>query len=302
MNKDNMSKRSRQKLKESIFRIASEAIKKIGIHSENIYICPICGNKYSWNDVGENKLRLEHIPQRKLSGKPLLFTCFECNTKRMSSIDEELVNREKALSVMSYIFENKSTTTNSVVLSSDEWSIRANVQNTGENIEFSIDNSNCSPIQIEKFHKYMDEHQSLDFSINVSSYFSFNTRLADIAELKNAFLFCFIEFGYKYALVKEHELVRLQLVNPKNEMIKKFLLNKNKDEINIHGIALMDCGMKFLVVFLKRCKILLPWFSDANSFYEIINDHIEKGKALNYTNKGFIEIPKTIKLKLDLNV
>ena len=55
------------------------------------YLCPICLNEYSEQDV-KNVLTEEDVPQKSLGGNRIALTCRKCNSRCGSDIDIHLLN------------------------------------------------------------------------------------------------------------------------------------------------------------------------------------------------------------------
>ena len=92
----------------AMFDRGVQAAKEIGLVNEDLYICPICGNCHDAQALDRRALLLEHVPPRALGGKPLTLTCKECNTRKLSYADSQLVKREKGLRFFEKIYQKAS--------------------------------------------------------------------------------------------------------------------------------------------------------------------------------------------------
>lgn len=60
------------------------------------YVCPICLRAYGEDALKLGYLTLEHVPPRKLGGRPIVLTCWKCNNSASQS-DSHARNLEDIL-------------------------------------------------------------------------------------------------------------------------------------------------------------------------------------------------------------
>lgn len=59
------------------------------------YVCPLCLDLLTIDDLNEGRLTDEHVPPESVGGKPLVLTCVTCNRSSSRKLDEPLANEEK---------------------------------------------------------------------------------------------------------------------------------------------------------------------------------------------------------------
>lgn len=216
--------------KNNIFSFASESAKNISLINADLYICPICGNRFERNDIDTNILTIEHVPQRQLGGKGFILTCTNCNTKILSKVDNELIQRERSILPFQKIILDEILTPQSIVLKINDIKLNAMISSKEANVTINIDEENNNPKMVNQYSEVMNAFNPKYDKMEITSTNFFRERLANIAELKNAFLYCFALFGYSYALDFKNNEIRKQLYYPQEEIIDFFWFGKRKEE------------------------------------------------------------------------
>ena len=78
------------------FLISNKIVSKIEFHDNNKYICPLCLDQFSKDDLNKtssNPLTLEDSPPKSLGGSQIALTCAACNNKLGKDIDWHLSER-----------------------------------------------------------------------------------------------------------------------------------------------------------------------------------------------------------------
>jgi hypothetical protein len=200
-----MSSRKTKKLK--LFEIGSKAIQKIDKDSSSIYICPICSCYFNLDDLHNGKLTLEHDPPSSVGGKAIALTCSHCNNKSGHTIDVAINNRHSLFDLASRktgIIKGK------LILGGEE--INVGFKWKEGQLEIRTHEKINNPISFKRFSEHLNgtvinntwEGQNFDLKVTLP----YNERLAEVGDLKSAFLVALSKFGYRYALHPMLEKVR----------------------------------------------------------------------------------------------
>lgn len=288
---------NKEKIRKEIFEKASLSARIIGLINDEKYLCPICGRVFSIKDIDNNKLTLEHIPPKAIGSHLFLLTCYFCNTVNSSLHDSHLAKREKILNFFSSLYKNGNASKESCKITIGEKTYNALVKIKNYKIFAEFSEKHNSPELIKIFN---NEKIITNETIKITSMNIYNPDLSNLTELKIAFLYCFALMGYTYALHNNHEIVRRQLFNRKDRIISNFWYAKNKNEMSISGIAIVESSsIIFVIVYLERSKIILPYFSNGEKLYNIIEEELKKNKEISFNIKSIYKLPKKLEMNFD---
>lgn len=251
---------------------------------QNVFICPICLevidlSKFSENDFN-NIISLEDVPPKSMGGKPILITCKQCNNICGHEIDVYLLNELKYREEM----QLPSSVSRKAKLTLGDNVLNATFKiKDDKNIVLEVTQKN-DPKKV-KTH-FEDIKQSgvnwkLDAQIILSDV-KRNPTAANIALLKSAYLLAFQRLGYRYILNEELQIVRNQILNPKESLISRFIVgderyikDENKDGVyrayyNETEILLVIFSFNLNNVKCRRA-IALPPINKNIDIYETIN-------------------------------
>ena len=180
------------------------------------YVCPICYGLYNESHLiqdSPNPLTIEDVPPKSLKGKPSLLTCKKCNNEAGYTLDHHLKTGLDVLTFTEGIPSAK---------------IKARIQTEGSNPFHSTVSFDKEKNQIrfryDRKNPYAKKQfQKLRHSKNPKINFSFTNspqKRFDIALLRIAHLYLFKKFGYSYLLSNSGQLVREQIVKPKEDILK----------------------------------------------------------------------------------
>lgn len=179
------------------------------------YICPLCQHVYA---IAHDALTLEHVPPESVGEKPILVTCKACNNRQGSDLDVYLMNELE----ISHNLKHLDTIPQKSRIAFN--GVEINGQTTfskSEGFMFMISPDNNNPIEFEGFMKEArnaKEGYEIKLTANITNR-KRNTNLANIALLKSAYLMAFHELGYMYVLNPSTNVVREQILNPKQQLI-----------------------------------------------------------------------------------
>jgi hypothetical protein len=286
--------------KEKMFELFDFGVKcanNLGLHNENKYLCPLCRKPFTKEDIQNGKLTIEHVPQDKIGGHELVLTCKYCNTERFSSIDNNLIQYHKKLDIMSALKGEKEIKNQVIQLESNSIKVNA-LSSIGSNyFDIFPDEKHNNLSNLKKFDSIIEKE---NLNINIRTKIKYSERLSQIAELKNAYLFSFTQFGYSYIFEEKHEIIFNQLLYPLEQIINGFYFDKTENEDNMKGIYIIKKPFKFIFVYMEKCKIALPWFQDAQNLYTFLNNHYRDNSILNCEIENDVPLPDKMMMSLDI--
>lgn len=187
---------------------------------EKTYICPICLNHFSENDLDislKNHLTLEDAPPVSLGGTSNTLTCKSCNNGCGTNIDKHLVDRmremDKEQFVPGAIFEawfNMGALKVKGLIS---------VMKDGKHkVKFDLKHNN--PQILKQFLEHVDSESAKGGYIlkPILPDSKIDVKKLQLALLKSGYMLVFSKFGYAFILDKAYDRVREQLLNPEKEI------------------------------------------------------------------------------------
>lgn len=254
------------------------------------YICPLCQHVYA---IAHEALTLEHVPPESVGGKPILVTCKACNNRQGADLDIYLMNELEIshnLSHLDTIPQKSRIAFNGVEINGQTTFSKS------EGFKFMISPENNNPIEFEGFMKEAKnakEGYQIKLKANITNR-KRNADLANIALLKSAYLIAFHELGYMYVLNPNLNMIREQILNPKQQLISApyVIADENgipKDMLQGVYYAKLDNIVCIVVVMdlqlskseqNHRKAVVLPHPKDSQyTIYENLSQYI--GKIVN---------------------
>lgn len=251
---------------------------------QNVFICPICLevidlSKFSEKEIN-NIISLEDVPPKSMGGQPILITCKQCNNISGHEIDVYLLNELKHRAEM----QLPSSVSRKAKLTSGDNVLNATFKIIDDKkIVLEVTQKN-DPKKV-KTHFEDIKKSGVNWKLNAQIILSDvkrNPTAANIALLKSAYLLAFQRLGYRYILNEELQIVRNQILNPKESLISRFIVgderyikDENKDGVyrayyNETEILLVIFSFNLNDVKCRRA-IALPPINKNIDIYETIN-------------------------------
>ena len=258
---------------------------------QNVFICPICLEVIDLSKFSENEfnkiISLEDVPPKSMGGKPILITCKQCNNICGHEIDVYLFNELKYRADI----QLPSSVSRKAKLKSGDNVLNATFKiKDDKNIFIELTQKN-DPKKIKTHFEDIKQSRvnwKLDAQIILSDV-KRNPTAANVALLKSAYLLAFQRLGYRYILNEELQIVRNQILNPKESLISRFIVGDEsyiKDE-NKDGVYR---------AYYNETEILLVIFS-----FSLNNIKCRRAVALPPINKN-IDIYETIYQQTDFKI
>ena len=249
------------------------------------YICPLCQHVYA---IAHDALTLEHVPPESVGGKPNLVTCKACNNNQGANLDFYLTNELEIshnLSHLDTIPQKSRIAFNGVEIKGQTTFSKS------EGFKFMISPNNNNPIEFESFVKEArnaKEGYKIKLTANITNH-KRNADYANIALLKSAYLMAFQELGYMYVMNPSTNIVREQILNPKQQIINAPYVIADENGIpkdipqGVYYAKLDDVVCIVVVMDLQLSKsdlkhrkaVVLPNPLDAQSeIYSVLSRHV----------------------------
>ncbi|GHB70875.1 hypothetical protein GCM10008107_20420 [Psychrosphaera saromensis] len=239
------------------------------IDKKNIFMCPSCFNEFNFND--RKNITAAHIIPNVSGGKEITVLCKKCNSKFGTKQDKwfgEYLN----------VYLNETAT----ILAAKTKGKYLKVN--GIKVRGEIDQATDGAIEVKIYEKYNQPGILNQIKLGPIRNIETSISLADkdleiqVGFLTAAYLMWFKEFGYSWAFQDQLSIVRQQMHNPEQLIIKKSFLIDIQDSLSPSiGILEVDntafpCASIFdqLVVFPNAKK---------ESTYEQVADSLNNSKT-----------------------
>ncbi len=226
----------------------------IDLYFEKTFICPICFKQFSEKDLDttlDNYLTLEDAPPKSLGGKANTLTCKKCNNEFGYEIDFHLVEKLNELGIKSFLPNtgSKAKITHNGIEVQGTMEVDANGVMTITHLK-KVNNPNKLKKYVSKTGK--DDIVDLQFPMSRVDFKRF-----EIALLKSAYIMAFEQYGYALVLNKAYDIVRMQLLNPDEEIYPVgFWSQQSVFTENLKGVHLIKTkGFEgFQAIFVLKTK------------------------------------------------
>jgi hypothetical protein len=277
----------------------SEAARRAGLTQGGTYICPLCEKGFDEAAYDERRLTLEHVPPKSQRGKGF------CSPARGATTWRELLwmdsctcarrwrnspGHSRATGVareMSVSFELGGVVVNAT----------AHVDATNGSIELEIHEERNNPANIElqrAMTRVAAEGDTVPpITIRTGARMGYVERLAQLSELRAAYLLAFARFGYRYALNPRLDVVREQIQNHEREIIPYFCYPVAPGETSIMLTPQGD-----LLVRIGGTVVVLPWINGHSNVYFDLERRVGAGEHLASPCQKF-EVPNGLEMDLD---
>ena len=278
--------RIRSRGKDAAWADGNRAARALGTGIDDYYICPLCVHGFTRAQLTD--LTWDHVPPKSLGGRLKVLTCRDCNSRAGHEIDVH-AKREAESQVF---VRGKST---------GERRARFVVGDVTANVSVGIHNSGWRisglpkrnhPDTLPALYNVFDNHyrEGRGFPASTISFrFDFIARRAGVSWLRSAYLAAFAVYGYRYALRKVMDIVRNQVANPDDEIIRRSSVRLTNVTVAADGVIRLTeptwaegVGVKMGEVF-----VFLPLRDDDSDFYERLAREGVNGRQVNIRGDGY---------------
>ncbi len=180
---------------EEMFRRGAEAAARAGNCTPR-YVCPLC--RASFFKYDSEELTKEHIPTEALGGKVLCLTCRRCNNEAGNLLQAGQVEREHQQA----FWRGDGKEPLNLEVETPAGVIRGEVEPAGEPRQFTIHHHRTNPAVLGSVP---------DAELTISGYRlgrKFDWGAARVADLRDAYLWVFAQYGYSLVAVEYYEWIR----------------------------------------------------------------------------------------------
>lgn len=235
--------------------LRSEGFVKGNFKYELSYLCPICLDEFSEQDLVEvpnkNYLTLEDAPPASLGGSKIALTCKTCNSRCGHEIDFHLTEALREIDA-SYFYTG-SVQRGTIDYEGKRLNVEVSSEGNGTLTAYHRTKNN-NPTLLERFIFSMKE-KNLGPVLNFKPPKSrVNSKRVTYALLKAHYIITFSKFGYLFLMDEEYDPIREQLKNPDKDIFpySPFIKNQfTESDIGTHYI--LDKGLEsiFNIFMLK---------------------------------------------------
>jgi hypothetical protein len=288
-NEENVTKErskavKRHQLKERWFDAGTAAFERVfpGARAkrfpetENPYICPLCAQPYPRTAIADGTLTFEDAPPKSYGGKPVALSCKPCNNALGSSLDAPL----------STLDGNEMSPCR---LAIDGVEVIAYQEIRPDGRFFAIPENQNNPSHRAQFFKGLERvtHQppgQLTYKRDMMK-----RRRADLAWLKAAYIVAFARWGYSYAFSPALRVVREQLRQPGEEIIRQFKLENRKSPRDTRFIIYIrePRELEGVAVGVGHHIVLLPANARDMTIYDRLEAALKSNPSLSLTGDTY---------------
>ncbi len=182
-----------------------------------LYKCPLCFRDFDMQHAILGKeLTLEHVPPRVAGGRPYVLTCHDCNNIAGTLVDSQVKRRYEFAAFLEVLAGLRIG--ESIRATFEFEGIDLNVEvirHTASKAEISVLGEQNDPKIATKLQKLMkhkvDNGTFVGSEMHITSKVGYDKRLADISDLRAAYLGAFATFGYSLILRKSYQTIKNQL-------------------------------------------------------------------------------------------
>lgn len=237
---------------------------------DELFRCPLCLAKFSGEDLGKEKLTIEHVPPESSGGVPLVVTCKKCNSHAGHSIDGQYFKKCKLQNEVVSVLSKREITDVHVKLEelSSGVALNAIAKSSPSNLNFDITEHNNPSHRNQAINSMrLLSEQGEAIKLKLTFRISYHNFKANLSQLRAAYLACFAISGYSYATSNSTDKLREQFQNPAKKIFSPLFEDTVSLEKSITYVADYDV---FLAVFDGR-KWLLPGVESVDGYEEIEN-------------------------------
>jgi hypothetical protein len=255
------------------------------------YMCPLCLQIFD----DPNDLTREHAPPRRLGGSVVALSCKRCNHDAGRHIDVQVRAQEDYLDLLDGRMEGM----RDARLEVGGVSVRAEAGLSPDGLRFIPSMKRNNPAQFEAHRAAWDALGSGGGNVKFSVVFNYRRTVVAAGWLRSAYLVAFAALGYTYILNPRLDIVRRQIHNPKDEILKDIYSHIAGADPSARLIIRVEDPPELasLSVEMGRHLVLLPAVDPSVDTYASIEKH-GVPDLLQVTGKG-VDWPVDFPLKLD---
>lgn len=258
--------------------------------TEDYYACPCCLVAHPHAAVAARFLTIEDVPPKALGGRPMLLTCFECNSSSGTNLDAHAAQKAIADAFIRGAVSPEVRATSHI----DGIPLRGTAKSTENGIALvSVSRQNDPKMEAA----YMRAMDSLTEGGSASPRFSFtiHTRYdearARLSLIRASYLAAFAGLGWSYILRPELKVIRNQLKSPEEQLLATYILYDPDSPNSARRLLLVNDPeeLRCVAVVLGQYSVFLPGVWNPLTWDELAEAlcrRREVGDRLNLTLSG----------------
>jgi hypothetical protein len=238
-----------------LFKQGAAALIGLGMDADGGYICPLCVQDFSRGALEANVLTLEHVPPKSIGGKAITLTCNQCNRQAGATTDVGMAHRHTAEEFLRevgrvYVTEAK--------MGDHILPVRVRLTSDG-GLHVKARSKHMDPRRHEAWLAYVEsEVGRADRTISFRAQ-EYRPQLAEVGDLRAAYLAAFAQWGYTFILSPALEQVRAQLEQPNEAVLDSFICYSDDASISARALILLKTPFQCVMAQIGRRYVLLPW-------------------------------------------
>ncbi len=287
-----------------LYELGADAVERVFVDAPRCYVCPLCLRGFLPRALDYGLLTLEHIPPRRMGGKPAALTCRECNNTAGHGLDNHLVayndNLDFAMGQMERALPGRYHHDGGPELN-------VSVLKGTAGIQVSVEPARNHPgkqAQAQAEWARFVASGTGGVGIHVTLDRPYAARRAFVAALRVAYLAGFAFLGYRYVLTTRMKPIREQLARPDDQVIPMFSTTDPKAERRASPDLLIvqePPELRSLVVRFGRHNVFLPSPFDVHDIHAYLEMHSQQHDQLTLSVSGKIAPwPATLQLLADV--
>lgn len=238
---------------------------------EDWYLCPLCLDGVTIEELDTGELTVEHVPPKALGGNELVLTCRQCNSISGGKFDGPAHTKDRLRRLLSGHSERPETVTIDV----DGFATRVEMRTAGQTgmLFFAVPDMN-KPADAERMEEHMRElstTRSTDFGIAITPRAKYSPDHARISWVRTGYLAGFALFGWRYILQPALQPIRDQLMNPSAvtlPALSMYVLDGDPGRREI-WVVKKPVERRSLLVMCGQHGVFLPLPSDSRNLAEL---------------------------------
>jgi len=237
-----------------------------------VYLCPLCGDAFTQDDVESDRLTLEDVPPKSVGGRPMCLTCRPCNSAGGHQVDATVA--ELARMGRLHDAANRRGT---------PFSARAHVPTLAGRVNARLSYDKNGVRSLKAYRSENDprilESAATVTSVRVSVPFRVSERVAFVSFLRAGYLAAFSFGGYSFALDGRLDAVRRQIATPDADIIpQSAMMIVPRDAVPSNApfvgksirpiLATAVCLTIAPRAYRGAIMVMLPPLADGDDFYD----------------------------------
>ena len=235
------------------------------------YLCPLCLDGLTIEELGTGELTVEHVPPKALGGREVVLTCKQCNSRAGGKFDGPAHAQDRIRRLLSGQGGRPETATFAV----DGFAARVEMRTAGQaGMIFTVVPQINNPADLDRVEAHMRElsaTRSTDFRIEITPQARYSPGHARISWVRTGYLAAFAVFGWRYILQPVLQPVRDQLNDPSAVTLpplSMYIPGGDSDRREI-WVVKEQADRRSLLVLSGRHGVFLPLPGDSRTLSQL---------------------------------